>query len=210
MDALNATAVPTRIDRSILASKSGSNQKLLLSAVRYLNLADDQGTPTPDLQRLVAAEGRERQQLWRRILAKAYSELFDSGIDLERTTTQELSEIFERQGVTSADTIRKCVTFFSLAARDAGLKLSPHIKPYAGKRRPRVTMEPRSSPDFSVPSADTIRSESVSQNNLLTKFPNFDPAWPEEERNNWLSAFEKLLKMTHGSMNGTMDSSEHD
>ncbi len=199
LDSLGPTIVPTRIDRSVLASKSGSNQVLLLSALKYLNLITDNGLATPDLQKLVKAEGPDRQKVWANIMAKAYSNLFESEIDIGRTTTQELSEVFSREGVSSPDTIKKCVTFFSLAAKDAGLKLSPHVKPYAGRRRAGLgTTGVKSS---SKSEGTALNSVAISEA-LLRKFPTFDPAWSEEERNNWLAAFEKLTKLSIGSMNG--------
>ena len=117
IDSVSVGGVPNRIDRSMMASMSGSNQALLVSAIRYLGLASEKGVSTPELESLVNAEGKERQEIWRRILSRAYSNLFNSRINLERATTKELSEVFAKEGVSSADTIRKCVTFFSLAAK---------------------------------------------------------------------------------------------
>lgn len=194
LDSLRETALPSRIDRSIMASKSGSSQVLLLSALKYLKLVTDNGLPTPDLQRLVSVEANERQKVWGSIIRKAYAELFESNIDLERTTTQELSEAFVREGVLSPDTVKKCVTFFSLAAKDAGLKLSPHIKPYAGRRRSRFERTVAGTGNYVKPDASTHNGSAISDG-LLRKFPNFDPAWTEDERNNWLAAFEKLTKL---------------
>jgi hypothetical protein len=115
--------------------------------------------------------------------------LFDGNIDLARTTTKELSDVFEGSGVASQDTIRKCVTFFSLAAKDAGIKLSPHVKPYSGTRQPRVSPGNGYRPVDSVPSHD---STSERFRALLEKFPDFDPSWPEEKRRGWVQAFKEL------------------
>ena len=193
LDSFRYTAMPARIDRSVMSAKSGSNQILLIAALRYLNLVTDRGSPTTDLQQLVKADGSERQKLWAKVIFKAYADLFDSGVDIERTTTQELAEAFAKEGVSSPDTMKKCVTFLSLAAKDAGMKLSPHVKPYAGRRR-RST-EKINAGKYVEPFASGPSSEVIYEG-LLSKFPQFDPSWPEHVRNNWLAAFEKLTKLT--------------
>jgi hypothetical protein len=189
LDGIAATALPSQIDGSLLASKSGSSKKLLRSTLRSLGLTNDQGVPTPDMQRLVKAKGAEREQIWRLILRRSYPKLFDGNIDLARTTTKELSDVFEDLGVASQDTIRKCVTFFSLAAKDAGIKLSPHVKPYSGTRPPRVNLGNGYRTVDSVSSHD---STSQRFRALLEKFPAFDPSWSEEKRNGWVQAFKEL------------------
>src|SRR5436853_6972861 len=119
----------------MMASKSGSTQALLFSAIRYLGLASDKGISTPDLEELVNSQGVQQRDVWRRIFVRSYAGSFKSRVNLERATTEELSEVFSREGVTSKDTIRKCITFFCMGAKDAGIKLSPHIRPYAGHRQ---------------------------------------------------------------------------
>ncbi len=200
LDSVGVAGVPNRIGRSLMASKSGSTQALLLTAIRYLGLASEKGLTSPELERLVHAEGKERQDVWRGILEKAYPAFFNSKMNLERTTTEELAEIFAKEGVSSPDTVRKCVTFFSLAAKDAGIKLSPHIKPYAGARqsarRVRGGIEELTAVSKSLsPQADRDRNGSTEWELLLAKFPDFDPSWPDELRNNWLLGFERLSRI---------------
>jgi hypothetical protein len=200
LDSVGVAGVPNRIGRSLMASKSGSTQALLLTAIRYLGLASEKGVTSPELERLVHAEGKERQDVWRGILEKAYPAFFSAKINLERTTTEELAEIFTKEGVSSPDTVRKCVTFFSLAAKDAGIKLSPHIKPYAGARqsarRARVNVEDTTGTTTgSSPLVGRDRNGLSEWELLLSKFPDFDPAWPEDLRSNWLVGFERLSRI---------------
>ena len=190
LDGITATALPNQIDGSLLVSKSGSSRKLLRATLRYLGLTTEKDSPTPDMQRLVGAKGEERKQVWRLVLKRSYPGLFEGEIDLSRTTTKELSDIFRHWGVSSQDTIRKCVTFFSLAAKDAGIKLSPHVKPYSGTRQSRTELSNgRNSTDSD---AMTRASSSARFRELLEKFPDFDPSWPDEERRNWIQAFKEL------------------
>jgi len=178
-----------------MASKSGSTQALLLSAIRYFGLASENGLPTRELEGLVKAEGKERQEAWRSILERSYPNLFK--LDLQRATTQQIAESLAKEGLSSQDTIRKALNFFSLAVKDAGLRLSPHIKPYAGHRklgRPaRPLIEAQNKP--LVPST-SFRTTEVDGTNewqmLLSKFPDFDPSWPDDLRKNWLEGFERL------------------
>src|SRR6266404_975024 len=198
LDALRVSGVPTRVDRSIMASKSGSTQVLLLSAIRYLGLASDNGVPTPDLERLVQSEGRQNQEVWHRILTKAYPTLFR--MDLQRATTQQVSEALSKEGLSSKDTIRKSLNFFCLAAKKAGIKLSPHIKPYAGLRqtgrRARASAEEQKETISRASSLfATDRNGSTEWEMLLSKFPDFDPAWPDDLRTNWLDGFERLSRI---------------
>lgn len=201
LDALGVSGVPTRVDRSVMASRSGSTQALLLSAIRYFGLISDNGLPTPDLEALVQANGKERQEEWRRILIRAYPSLFK--MDLQRATTQQLSEALAREGLSNQDTIRKALNFFSIAAKDAGLRLSPHIKPYAGRRqstrRPRITVEEEKG-TVAIPSPMALNDMDGSNqwSMLLSKFPAFDPSWPEDLRKNWLEGFESLARICKG------------
>jgi hypothetical protein len=196
LDSVRVSGVPARIERSMMASKSGSTQALLFSAIRYFGLASEKGVSSPDLELLVHSEGKQRQEVWRRIFVRSFGPVFKSKINLERATTEELTEIFRRQGVLSKDTVRKCVTFFCMGAKDAGIKLSPHIRPYAGQRqggrRPRSMGE---APQTQI--ADSVRVYGSGSNEwrlLLEKFPDFDPTWPDDVRKNWLEGFAKLSK----------------
>jgi uncharacterized protein DUF5343 len=198
LESLRATAVPTRINRGIMASMSGSNQALLLATIRFFGLASEQGIPTADLKRLIESKEPERRHVWRSIVTSAYGATFGSKIDLERTTTDELADAIRRQGVASPDRIRKCVTFFTLAAKDAGIKLSPHIKPYAGRRqanrRARAAVEEQQKKALLLSSDASDLSNSSEWQMLLSKFPDFDPSWPEDLRKNWFEMFQKIRK----------------
>jgi hypothetical protein len=201
LDALAVSGVPTRVDRSVMASRSGSNQALLISAIRYFGLASENGLPTPDLEALVQSEGKERQEVWRRILVRSYPNLFK--LDLQRATTQQLSEALAREGLSNQDTIRKALNFFTIAAKDAGLKLSPHIKPYAGRRqsnrRLRTSLEDQKQTVAITPASVFSETDGSSEwTMLLSKFPNFDPSWPQDLRKNWLEGFESLSRICRG------------
>jgi hypothetical protein len=188
---------------------SGSNQALLFSTLRYLGLITEKDLPTKDLENLVNANEDSWQEIWRAIITKAYVRLFNSELNLERTTTQELTEAFEREGVSSPDTVRKCVTFFTFAAKDAGITLSPHIKPYAGRRqtdrriRARVEDQKESVADSSIAFTKPNKNSSTDLHLLISKLPDFDREWSEDLKKSWFERFDRLLRLLSDVKNDT-------
>lgn len=124
------TFVPSEIDRSSMRSYSGAIQSWLLSALRYLNMIDDDGRPKPRLEQIAQATDDERKPMLRQLIEAEYA--FLKGIDLTRATPRQIDDAFEQAGA-SGDTVRKCVVFFIALAKDAGLPLSPLL----GKRQRR-------------------------------------------------------------------------
>ncbi len=187
--------IPGRIDRSLMASMSGTAQAQLIAALRYLGLVTAVGLPTEKLTRLVSSEGQERQKALRDILSAAYSFLTEDGFDLQRATAKQLEEQFTKAGV-SGETVRKCIAFFTLAAKEAQLPISP----YVGKGRSGRSSGPRSrrSPIGSPGRLETAVADEIEPigwlNLLLSKFPSFDPAWPDEVKSKWFDAFERLMQ----------------
>lgn len=179
-----------------MASKSGSTQALLLSAIRYFGLVSENGLPTPDLEALVQSNGKQRQEVWQKILVRAYPNLFK--LDLQRATTQQLTEALAREGLSNQETIRKALNFFSIAAKDAGLTLSPHIKPYAGRRhtirRARAAVEEQQD-GIILPTPDpNDRNGSTDLEILLSKFPDFDLSWTNDQMKKWLEGIKQVTE----------------
>jgi Family of unknown function (DUF5343) len=127
------TGVPARIDRSVMGSLSGTAQAHLLQTLRYLNLIDAEGVPTETLNQLAVAQDAEKQRILREILSSAYKFVGDCNVDLERCTAKQLDEAFATTGAAS-ETLRKSLAFYLATAKQAGLKLSPHLK---RARKPR-------------------------------------------------------------------------
>lgn len=196
-------AVPSRIDRSIMRSMSGSMQSQLIGALEYLQLiTPSDGVPTEKLQRFVHSEGPDRQKILKEILSAAYPFIFKDGFDLQHGTSHQLQELFVSAG-TSGDTTRKCIAFFQKAAKDAGVTLSPYLKKHPGrapgatkaKRKPKQQEERQ----LQVERSGILAGEEVSwEKLLLSKFPSFDPAWTNEVKVEWFKAFKDLRDMkTH-------------
>lgn len=202
--------IPQRIDRSIIPfrSMSGALQGQVRLALEYLNLITDSGETTEGLKTLVhAEEGIKKEQALKDVLIPAYPFIFENGLELERATHRQLEECFAQTGA-SGDTLRKCVVFFLNAAKGAGIKLSPHFKkvrgPRAGaaksRRKEQVIPKIKPSPSDEIKSSPenqpSQQSESDLWNNaLLSKFPAFDPAWPDDVKSKWFDDFKALMEL---------------
>jgi hypothetical protein len=137
--------VPGRIDRSVLGNFSGAVGGQLMTALKFLDLTDKDGHPSPLLARLVEAYGSED---WgpklAEILKRAFAPVFQ--LNLETATAGQFNERFAQSFEGEGDTLRKAITFFVNAVRDAQIPISVYIlknkKPRAvptKKRSPRAT-----------------------------------------------------------------------
>jgi hypothetical protein len=195
---LSTTGIPTRIDRSFLSSFSGSAQAQIFLALRYLSLIDEDGNPATFLEKFIKSPGAEKQGILKEILTTSYPFIFRKGVDLTKITSDHLRELFEGAGATG-DTTRKSMKFFMMAAKSAGITLSPHLK----KLRMRSTRKGVGKKKVEEPE-DHRRSESETelpaspsnktlQDLLLSKFPTLDPSWSDEVKAKWFDSFNQLM-----------------
>jgi hypothetical protein len=190
--------IPSRIDRSVMPSMSGALQSQLAATLRYLRLITPAGHPTDLLPKLVNSEGPERAQILREIIAKAYPFL-GLPFDITTATPRMVEEQFANAGA-SGGTVDKCVNFFLAAAKEAEIGLSPHLKNMRAMpilRRPRVMRDQSAQASANAPvfdeSAGSGQMVTWAQM-LLSKFPSFDPSWPDDVKSKWFDAFDKLMK----------------
>jgi hypothetical protein len=106
-----AQGIPSRIDRSVVSSLSGSVQGQLISTLRYLAIIGIDGKPNDAFMALVNAEGVERQRILNKLINSSYGCVFASELDLERATRSELEEVFAGQDV-AGETLRKAASHF--------------------------------------------------------------------------------------------------
>lgn len=193
LSSLKSGAIPSRIDKTLMPGQSGSIQSWMISALRFFGLIDDNGVPKPDLESLVEADDQNRKMIWKTIFDRSYASII-GGLDLQRATLGQLNERF---GVDfSSETVRKCQSFFSAAAEDAGIPLADHLKAKGRGNGPRKARKARSTNGSPIiPVVDT--QPAVPQDMkamLLAKFPAFDPAWPEDLKKQWFEGYGTLLK----------------
>lgn len=203
---LKEHVIPNRIDKSLLKSMSGAVQGQLMTALRFLELIDNEDRPTVLLQRLVASfDTDDWSRDLREVLEAAYPELFQ--LNLKSVSPGEFNEAFKKAYPCEGETLRKGVTFFQNAAREAGIELSPFLtkgsKPRSGatiKRRPRQTNNKRTDQSADKPPGEENHGvrrhkDTGMAAQLLEKFPAFDPSWPDEIKSKWFEGYERLLGM---------------
>ncbi len=196
--------IPGQIDRSLMKTMSGSMQTQMMSALKYLHLVDAQGVVQDILTRLVNSEGAERTQVLCELLTSSYPFLFGS-FDLSKATSSQFRQKFTEVGA-SGDSVRKCIAFFLSAAKEANIEVSPYIaetvrqtsetKPRKPAAKPAARSQQSSSKSTADPAQSPPANNPVSwQQMLLAKFPSFDPAWPDEVKKEWFTAFHQMMKM---------------
>lgn len=202
------TGIPDRVDGSVFdTSFSGTSRKQVTSALKSLNLVDDDLRPTERLEMLVMSTGDERRSEWRKLLEETYEPVFI--LDLQTATPFQLREEL-RKIVRTDSMLIKCESFFKHAAVDAGIRLSPHImRRKIVRRRKRAeqrTTKPvaETTPDLAdtpsppqpvaVAAVAPTTSTASSADGVWQLFPKFDPDWSAETRENWLAAIERISK----------------
>jgi hypothetical protein len=147
MDTLAQSTVPSGpLDRRVLDRLSGADHGALMSALRFLGLADSENRATGSFDDLIdtlhtgAAPERFREKLME-LLDEKYKPILER-VSLERGTITELEKAFrEEMSVAPGQMMTKTIRFFVKAYTEAGFNLmSPHItKPKPKKRAAKST-----------------------------------------------------------------------
>lgn len=131
---LKDTVVPEQIDRTILHEYSGSVAGALIPALKSLRLIDDSGKTLQALHELVEAYGTTS---WEIILGQQINEIYSgviADLNIAGASKGQLEEKFKIIGAEGA-VLKKCLTFYLSAAKEAKINVSPHItKSYRGRR----------------------------------------------------------------------------
>jgi len=195
--------IPARIDRSYWGDKfSGSTGTQLMSALRFLNLIDSNGVPTPQLHELVASRGATRALVLKKISQESFSFLMSNSFESGKATYAQLEEVFKDLYQVDRDVARKCIKFFTELSGEAGIPLSPFITKKSKISRPVSITEKipkkaggKNIQNVLVPQIQDLVPRTQSWKELLlSKFPSFDPTWPNEVQIKWFEAFDELLK----------------
>jgi hypothetical protein len=124
---MGETVIPHQIDRSILKNKSGSDQSKLIAALKWFKLIDDEGHPSPELNKLADAGDSDFGPIFKPIILNAYTMLTDGSINVASGTSAQLEAKFREYGM-NGSTLTKAIAFFLGAAREADIEISPHFK----------------------------------------------------------------------------------
>jgi hypothetical protein len=126
IDELGSKPVPPQIDRSLMSSKSGTDQLNLTATLTAFGLVGASGVVNGPLRAMAEADQDER----RAMLAALVRQYYPDAIRVSEAggTEQQLNEAFrEAFGMTAVETRRKAVTFFLHAAREAQIPLSAYF-----------------------------------------------------------------------------------
>lgn len=136
MDKMKETAIPERIDGSVLKNYAGSTAAQLTGTLRFLGFIEDNGKTTELLNQMVNAY---KSDVWAGefgdVMKEAYRPIIQD-LRLETATPAMLNERFREWGA-DGEVLEKCVRFFEAGMIEGGVKLSPHIlnKPRAKPER---------------------------------------------------------------------------
>jgi hypothetical protein len=125
---LASRPLPPQLDRSMMSSKSGTDQSNLMSVLGSFGLVGPapQHRVEPALVALASADNEQRKAELAKLIRHHYSAAVT--LSEQNGTEQQLHQSFkETFGMEAADTRRKAVTFFLHAARTAELPISPHF-----------------------------------------------------------------------------------
>jgi hypothetical protein len=197
--------MPSRIDRSYWSGTlSGSTGTQLMAALRFLELIDTSSRPAAQLKALVSTEGEKREPVLKEIANRAYGFVFKGALDPQNATYAQLEEVFHEAFKCTGEVARKCIKFFIALSGDAGVPLSPfitkRIKPLythsvSGNGKQKKKNSIVNNRNYQIPNTSKEIPDTNSWNEmLLTKFPSFDPAWNDEVKLKWFSAFDELLR----------------
>jgi hypothetical protein len=136
LDWLGSEGVPLRLDRSFWQGKySGSTGTQLMAALRFLGLLQGD-RPMPDLESLVEATTGDRRFILKELLKDSYGAVpFE---ELERATPAMLRGWFRAYPI-GGHTLRKAISFFVHAAREAEMPMSNAVRKMA---KSKVTSAP--------------------------------------------------------------------
>lgn len=196
---LKQDGLPPQIDKSVLSKFSGGTQGQLKVALRTMGLMKDD-KPTDDLQRLVnALDTPEFEPLLLELLKQTYPYIF--ALDLMTATPTMFADAFKVTGA-KEDVSRKCRSFFLHAAKRAGVPLGnriltgsvPRGASNGPKRRGKKKEQPAHEETGETQHKNTKQDGPGNLvEKLLDKFPQLDPAWPDDVKAQWFKGFQQLM-----------------
>ncbi len=137
IDTLAQSVVPTGpLDRRVLHFMSGADHGALISALRFLGLADANKVATQeyrDLVKVSANEAKFKEEM-RRLLDERYSPIIGK-LNLQHGTISELERAFKDYGVAQGQMLTKTIRFLVKALQESGVEVSPHITKPSPKAR---------------------------------------------------------------------------
>lgn len=206
LEHLRGNPLPSRIDNTVMSHLNYGTRQALMAALRTLGLVGEGDTPTTTLELLVDATDEDRQALLHEATKTSYPYLFDGKIDLSRATTGEFQARLKDATGVQGSTLEKAGSFFFGLAAASGITLSPHLvarKSGSGGSAKRTKPKPKKAKIVDAdPQGNGVGGEKPKggmANQLLDKFPAFDPTWEDGIKAKWFDGFERLMKSAENS-----------
>lgn len=206
LEDLKTNGIPPQLDRSGLSRFSGGVVAQLLMALRSLGCLTEQA-PTNRLRVLVQVCGTpEFSRYMQEALRVAYP--FLSNMDLTTATPSMFADAFKVTGA-KEDVLKKSRRFYLQAAADVGIQIGPRIlkgpksvsRPSNGSapatpRRRQAPKKPSERADLGQGGDGARQPVATIEQQLIAKFPSFDPEWPDQIKAAWFDGFKNLMAST--------------
>jgi hypothetical protein len=128
IERLRATGIPVVIDSNLTQTMSGGTASALMSALRFLGLVDQSGTPQDSLRKLVAAYHTDRwKDVFGDLVDRAYAGIIGD-LDLTTATRSMLDDRFRKNSKAAGQVLDKAARFYLGALEKMQRPISPHFK----------------------------------------------------------------------------------
>ena len=187
IERLKATGIPVVIDSNLTQSMSGGTASALMSALRFLGLVDQSGTPQDSLRKLVAAYDTDRwKEVFGDLVDRAYAGIIGD-LDLTTATRSMLDDRFRKNSKAAGQVLDKAARFYLGALERMQRPLSPHFKVRKARavearkssrgKDGKPTRQPDRETDLGDPSAQHIRLQLLDKSDVTITLPSdFDAA----------------------------------
>jgi hypothetical protein len=145
LNKLRETTVPSRIDPSVFGSSSGAAYSII-SALKFLKLIDESGTPSQQLVALANATDDARGPLLKPIIQNGYPSLFKSPVHLTSISAGQFDDHIRNEYGVAGSTVDKVALFFVAACKAAEIPVSAHLlnrKPIATSSTAKKSVKQR-------------------------------------------------------------------
>jgi hypothetical protein len=177
---------PDRVDHKFLRklSVAHNNEYSLLSALKFLGILDEFGTPTTSYRSLQSTD-RFEEALWS-LVQRAYKPVFDAGADA--WTDGELIDFFRLNS--SASQAKNAARFFRAVCRlaDRARSEEPSSRVQLETRQPAADIKRETVP------VRTTTESLPAKASLLEKLPVAQPGWSAEDYLNICDRFLEMLR----------------
>ncbi len=119
--------LPTKIDKSAFSSRSGTDQRHIMGAFKFLKLIDSDDLPQPLLKSLHDSKpnSEDEKRILGELIKSNYSAVFNS-VSLDSATPQQLRDAIGSYGI-DGSTRDRAVRFFIKAAEHCNIVLSGRL-----------------------------------------------------------------------------------